>query len=347
MLLVGLFIRQTRGMLPRKKYLRVMCISIATTIAASNLISTPANAVSGYSPPVTVTELDIAPPIATTLLNSGRQSKILLPAKTVNPFTLVGLTWDGPVEAGTEFKVRVRESGVWSDWFKLEYIEYQGVGSDGVESIDTRTGSDPLLTGLANGVEVKMENYAGSTPSQMKVTLINSDVTIQDQGIGQQSLRMATSDASMQSQAVSALSGASVSPQGALVARPRIVSRAEWGANESWRDPVPKVGTKILAGIVHHTASTNNYTAAQAPAQMRNLYAYFTKSLKYADMGYNFLVDKYGTIYEGRSGCAVKAVGCDTAKSVLELGLEDLVKRTDLEEETIKEVIKVLRAEFE
>lgn len=300
-------------MLPRKKYLRVLCISIATTIAASSLISTPANAVSGYSPPVTVTELDITPQIEATPPNSGRQSKILLPAKTVSPFTLVGLTWDGPVEAGTEFKIRVRESGVWSDWFKLEYIEYQGVGSDGVESIDTRTGSDPLLTGLANGVEVKMENYSGSTPPQMKVTLINSDVTIQDQGIGQQSIRMATSDASMQSQAVSALAGAAVSPQGALVARPRIVSRAEWGANESWRDPVPKVGTKILAGIVHHTASTNNYTAAQAPAQMRNLYAYFTKSLKYADMGYNFLVDKYGTIYEGRSGCAVKAVGCDSA----------------------------------
>ncbi len=43
----------------------------------------------------------------------------------------------------------------------------------------------------------------------------------------------------------------------------------------------------------------------------------------------------------------LKAIGCDTAKSVLELGQEDLVKRTDLEEETIKEVLKILRAEFE
>jgi transcription termination/antitermination protein NusA len=42
-----------------------------------------------------------------------------------------------------------------------------------------------------------------------------------------------------------------------------------------------------------------------------------------------------------------KAIGCDTAKSVLELSVSDLVKRTDLEEETIKEVIKVLKAEFE
>ncbi len=43
----------------------------------------------------------------------------------------------------------------------------------------------------------------------------------------------------------------------------------------------------------------------------------------------------------------LKAIGCDTAKAVLEIGVKDLVKRTDLEEETIEEVFKVLQAEFE
>jgi N utilization substance protein A len=43
----------------------------------------------------------------------------------------------------------------------------------------------------------------------------------------------------------------------------------------------------------------------------------------------------------------LKKAGCDTAKSVLELPIDDLVKRTDLEEETIKEVMRILRAEFE
>jgi N utilization substance protein A len=43
----------------------------------------------------------------------------------------------------------------------------------------------------------------------------------------------------------------------------------------------------------------------------------------------------------------LKAIGCDTAKSVLELEVRELVKRTDLEEETIKEVIRILKAEFE
>lgn len=43
----------------------------------------------------------------------------------------------------------------------------------------------------------------------------------------------------------------------------------------------------------------------------------------------------------------LKAIGCDTAKSVLNISAEDLVKRTDLEQETIEEVFKILRAEFE
>lgn len=43
----------------------------------------------------------------------------------------------------------------------------------------------------------------------------------------------------------------------------------------------------------------------------------------------------------------LKAVGCDTAKSVLNIPVEDLVRRTDLEEETIKEIIKILQSEFE
>jgi hypothetical protein len=313
MRLLGPIVGQTESMLPRKKYLRALCLSMATTFAASTLISAPAAAVTGYTPPVSVNEISVTPVASMSTLSTGKRTTTLLPAQTVSPFTLAGLTWVGPVSTGTEFKVRVRESGVWSAWFKLEYGEYQGVGKDGTESVDTRVGSDPLLTGLADGVEVIMENTSGVVPSQMKVTLVNSQVTKQDRSIGQQSMRMATADTGMQSQAVAALVGASVSPQGALVARPRIVTRAEWGADETWRNPVPVVGSTLLGGIVHHTASTNNYTAEQAPAQMRNLYAYFTQSLKYRDMGYNFLVDKYGTIYEGRSGCAVGAVGCDSA----------------------------------
>ena len=54
--------------------------------------------------------------------------------------------------------------------------------------------------------------------------------------------------------------------------------------------------------FVHHTASGNDYTPADAPALMRGVYAYHTKSLGWSDIGYNFLVDRFGTIYEGRYG---------------------------------------------
>ena len=305
-------------MLPRKKS-RALCLSLAGMIAASALISSPAKAVgpiqtiTNYAPPVSVNELPVTPIKRVGSLSVGTQTTTLIPAQTVSPFTLVGLTWVGGVSTGTEFKVRVRESGTWSDWFELEYGEYQGVGKDGTESVDTRVGSDPLLTGLADGVEVKMENTSGFVQSQMKVTLVNSEVTTKDRFIGKQSMRMSTTDPAIQAQSGVVTSLEAVSPQGAVVPRPRIVSRAEWGADETWREPVPRVGTTLLAGFVHHTATTNNYTAEQAPAQMRNLYAYFTQSLNYADMGYNFLVDKFGTIYEGRSGCAVGAVNCDSA----------------------------------
>ena len=44
---------------------------------------------------------------------------------------------------------------------------------------------------------------------------------------------------------------------------------------------------------------------------------------------------------------ALKAIGCDTAKSVLRIPREDLIKRTDLEEETVDEVLRILSSEFE
>jgi N utilization substance protein A len=58
-------------------------------------------------------------------------------------------------------------------------------------------------------------------------------------------------------------------------------------------------------------------------------------------------LDEFVDEIEGWVIDQLKAVGCDTAKSVLEIGAEDLIKRTDLEEETIRDVIKILRSEFE
>ncbi len=58
-------------------------------------------------------------------------------------------------------------------------------------------------------------------------------------------------------------------------------------------------------------------------------------------------LDEFSDEIDGWIIDELKAIGCDSAKSVLEIGVEDLVKRTDLEEETIEEIVNILNSEFE
>ncbi|MER7227951.1 peptidoglycan recognition protein [Streptomyces rubradiris] len=90
--------------------------------------------------------------------------------------------------------------------------------------------------------------------------------------------------------------------------RPKIVTRRGWGADESLRERGFVYTKKIKAAFVHHTASGNNYTCAQAPSVIRGIYRYHVKSMGWRDIGYNFLVDKCGKLYEGRAGGVAKAV---------------------------------------
>ncbi|MFD3821955.1 N-acetylmuramoyl-L-alanine amidase [Streptomyces sp. NPDC058625] len=84
--------------------------------------------------------------------------------------------------------------------------------------------------------------------------------------------------------------------------RPGIVTRSGWGADESLREQAFVYTDKVGAAFVHHSASGNNYTCAQAPSVIRGIYRYHTESMGWRDVGYNFLVDKCGKIYEGRAG---------------------------------------------
>ncbi|MFC7264855.1 peptidoglycan recognition protein family protein [Streptomyces lutosisoli] len=91
-------------------------------------------------------------------------------------------------------------------------------------------------------------------------------------------------------------------------ARPRIVTRRGWGANESLRERGFVYTKEVKAAFVHHTASGNNYSCSQAPSVIRSIYRYHVVSSGWRDIGYNFLVDKCGNIYEGRAGGVAKAV---------------------------------------
>ncbi|MDN5729369.1 MAG: N-acetylmuramoyl-L-alanine amidase, partial [Corynebacterium casei] len=83
---------------------------------------------------------------------------------------------------------------------------------------------------------------------------------------------------------------------------PSVVSRAKWGANEGIRCSNPTYTEPTKALTLHHTAGSNNYSQDEAAAQVRGIYQYHAQNLGWCDMGYNVLVDKYGTIYEGRYG---------------------------------------------
>lgn len=86
------------------------------------------------------------------------------------------------------------------------------------------------------------------------------------------------------------------------VPKPPITPRAGWGADESISPESPEYTDTVKAVFVHHTAGTNNYTCAESAAVVRSVYAYHVQSEKWKDIGYNFLVDKCGTIFEGRKG---------------------------------------------
>ncbi len=64
----------------------------------------------------------------------------------------------------------------------------------------------------------------------------------------------------------------------------------------------------MKAAFVHHTASGNGYSCAQAPSAIRGIYRYHVVSMGWRDIGYNFVVDKCGNIYEGRAGGVAKPV---------------------------------------
>ena len=81
------------------------------------------------------------------------------------------------------------------------------------------------------------------------------------------------------------------------ISAPAIVSRAEWGADESIRT-AERGFAPIRKFVIHHTDSANK---PRNPVQVvRDMYQYHVKGRGFSDVGYNFAIDHRGTIYEGR-----------------------------------------------
>jgi hypothetical protein len=84
--------------------------------------------------------------------------------------------------------------------------------------------------------------------------------------------------------------------------KPPIITQAQWGASTDY-DGTPEYGTEIKAAVVHHTGvdSDNKISCGQSRARLRTIQQeHFARG--YFDLGYNFVVDRCGQIFEGRSG---------------------------------------------
>jgi hypothetical protein len=87
-----------------------------------------------------------------------------------------------------------------------------------------------------------------------------------------------------------------------IAGSPLILSRVSWGANERIRRGHPRYADTVRFAVVHHTAGSNSYTRAQSASIVRGIQRYHVLANGWDDIGYNFLVDKYGQIFEGRFG---------------------------------------------
>jgi hypothetical protein len=87
-----------------------------------------------------------------------------------------------------------------------------------------------------------------------------------------------------------------------LAGSPVIISRAGWQADESIRRGAPRYAPSLKLAVVHHTATTNAYSCADSASIVRGIEVYHVKGNGWDDIGYNFLVDACGQIFEGRYG---------------------------------------------
>ncbi|MFG3098931.1 peptidoglycan recognition protein [Streptomyces sp. NPDC048182] len=90
--------------------------------------------------------------------------------------------------------------------------------------------------------------------------------------------------------------------------RPPVVPRSAWLGDAARKQPPPRYDDSVHAVFVHHTDTPNDYDCADTPAVLRGVYQGQTGARDWDDIGYNFVVDRCGTIYEGRAGGIDRAV---------------------------------------
>jgi N-acetylmuramoyl-L-alanine amidase len=195
---------------------------------------------------------------------SGLRSLAAAPAP--ERFNLLGLHWRGP---GRVF-FRVRGEGGWSGWREAdaEPEDLPDRGSDEARRLPSWRIGSPWWTGTAERVQIRTRGRV----ERVRAHFVWSPET----PVLERSLQMA--------------------------GMPRIILRTAWRANERIRRDDPNYAPTLSAAVVHHTAGASPATAAQSAAIVRGIQTYHVLGNGWDDIGYNFLVDRFGQVFEGRYG---------------------------------------------
>ena len=196
--------------------------------------------------------------------------RVLAPRAAPSRFNLVGLHWRG----GGEVSFRTATtSGPWSAW--------RDARPEGEDLPDPGTPE----AGRRNGWTLGNPYWVG--PSRLIQYRVAGRVT---------HLRAHFLWSAERAQPAARLSAAEIP------LAPDVITRAEWDADESIVRGTPSYADSLAFGVVHHTAGAAPTSPAQSAAIVRGVQTYHVRSNGWNDVGYNFLVDPFGQVFEGRAG---------------------------------------------
>jgi N-acetylmuramoyl-L-alanine amidase len=198
------------------------------------------------------------------------------------PADLVGLEWQGPAQAGVWLRFRGRD-GRWSNWVSAAA---NGHGPEARPTADRQVG-EPIWTAGITSLQVR----ASRTLSGVQLHLVN--VTGSTEPTGRVSTPGPLALAAGLALATPALA--------AGPGQPPIIARPGWAQGRAAPRVAPAYGAVRMA-FVHHTENPNGYAASEVPAMLRAIYVFHRYVNGWNDIGYNFVIDLYGRIFEARAG---------------------------------------------
>ncbi|MFY9585902.1 MAG: peptidoglycan recognition protein, partial [Actinomycetota bacterium] len=207
---------------------------------------------------------------------------------------------DEAVEDGVAITARFHTKSGWGAW---EAMQVEPDESPDTASAEWRRAADrvftaPIWVGTADAMMYRVSAKAGAPAVfDIRAHMVNSLGDAAKPNIFERLIS-----------AVSRFIHGGGGEAQAMTSTPAIISRKQWGANESWRECCPRYAPSVQMAFVHHTAGTNSYSKSQSAALVRSIYKFHTSNRGWSDIGYNFLVDRYGQIFEGRYGGMTKPV---------------------------------------